>query len=743
MDVKASFKAKRLQILAGFVVVIASLGLEQFRVVESSHFLHRLDNYFYDILVRNSPRPLPSFPRVVIADIDDYSVAKKGRWPWPRAIFAQLIERLKEYGVILVAFDVVFSEPEINYALGLKDKIIHLPSANSWQPLMDTLDKLAPAVDNDLLFARAMQTHETVLGYLFYQAKLNKGALPAALLNEKEEAIQSNGLSVIQFQGYQSSLKSFIEAARFGGFVSNFPDADGLVRHGLLVAGFENKLYPSLSLAVVMRYLLVDHVSLITRPNGEGKAILTGLNVGGTVIPLNPSGQILIPFFGEAGTLPYYSIADLLDKKVPAEELAGAIVIVGSSTILLSDRHPTPVSETFPGVEINANVIAAILNQQIPTIHHSHHTKKLVEMSLLGAPLILIMPFLGPVWLIGLYLLLTAALLLGSFLLFTYKNTYFSVASFCLLLLLLALVNFLYEFVYERRQKNKIKRLFGQYVPPSHIEEMTNAAEHFSMEGETREMSVLFSDVRDFTAISESLDASTVKWLLNALFTPMTRIIFEHQGTIDKYVGDMVMAFWGAPLHDEQHAFHAVAAALAIKTALPTSIHHGQVAFPEIKLGIGISTGKMDVGDMGSEFRRAYTVIGDTVNLASRLEQLTKFYHVDILVSEATRASQDAFVWQLIDKVTVKGRQQPLAIYEPLGYQQEADAALLTQLQDYEAALAHFYQQRWSQALTAFQELQKCYPDRYLYELYIQRIMHLRTQDLPPDWNGVFVHTHK
>lgn len=743
MDVKASFKAKRLQILAGFFVLTASLCLEQFRVVESSHFLHRLDNYFYDILVRNSPRPLPSFPRVVIADIDDYSVAKKGRWPWPRSIFAQLIERLKEYGVIIVAFDVVFSEPEINYALGLKDKIIHLPSANSWQPLMDTLDRLAPAVDNDLLFAKAMQTHETVLGYLFYQAKLNKGALPPALLNEQQEAIQSDALSVIQFQGYQSSLKSFIEAARFGGFVSNFPDADGLVRHGLLVAGFDNKLYPSLSLAVVMRYLLVDHVLLLTRPNGEGKAILTGLNVGGTVIPLNPSGQILIPFFGEAGSLPYYSIADLLDKKVPAEELAGAIVIVGSSTILLSDRHPTPVSETFPGVEINANVIAAILNQQIPTIHHSHHAKKLVEMSLLGAPLILIMPFLGPVWLIILYLLLTAALLLGSFLLFTYKNTYFSVASFCLLLLLLALVNFLYEFVYERRQKNKIKRLFGQYVPPSHIEEMTNAAEHFSMEGETREMSVLFSDIRNFTAISESLDASTVKWLLNALFTPMTRIIFEHQGTIDKYVGDMVMAFWGAPLHDEQHAFHAVAAALAIKTTLPTTIQHGQVAFPEIKLGIGISTGKMDVGDMGSEFRRAYTVIGDTVNLASRLEQLTKFYRVDILVSEATRASQEAFVWQLIDKVTVKGRQQPVAIYEPLGYQQEADAALLVQLQHYEEALVLFYQQRWPEALTAFENLQRCYPDRYLYELYIQRIMHLRTQNLPPDWDGVFVHTHK
>ncbi|KTC94561.1 CHASE2 domain-containing protein [Legionella erythra] len=743
MDVKAAFKAKRLQILAGFLVLIASLGLEQFRLVASSHFLNRLDNYVYDILVRNSLRPVPHFPRVVIADIDDYSVAQKGRWPWPRAIFAQLIDRLKEYGVIIVAFDVVFSEPEINYALGLKDKVLHLPSANSWQPLIDTLDKLAPAVDNDLLFAKAMQNHETVLGYLFYQAKLNKGALPPGLVDEKQAAIQSDQLSVIQFQGYQSSLKPFMEAARFGGFVSNFPDADGLVRHGLLVAGFENKLYPSLSLAVVMRYLLVDHVSVLTRQNGEGKAILTGLNVGGTVIPLNPSGQILIPFFGEPGSLPYYSIADILDKKVPAEELAGAIVIVGSSTILLSDRHPTPVSETFPGVEINANVIAAILNQQIPTIHHANQGIKLLEMSLLGGVLTLVLPFLGPVWLIILYLFLTAAFLLGSFLLFIYKNLYFSVASFCLLLLLLVLVNFLYEFVYERRQKNKIKRLFGQYVPPSHIEEMTNAAEQFSMEGETRDMSVLFSDIRNFTAISESLDASTVKWLLNALFTPMTRIIFEHQGTIDKYVGDMVMAFWGAPLHDERHAFHAVAAALAIKTTLPTIIHHGQVTFPEIKLGIGISTGKMDVGDMGSEFRRAYTVIGDTVNLASRLEQLTKFYRVDILVSEATRASQDDFVWQMIDKVTVKGRQQPVAIYEPLGYQQEADAGLLAQLQHYEEALHYFYQQRWAEALTAFEALRTCYPDRYLYELYIQRIMHLRTQDLPADWDGVFVHTHK
>lgn len=742
MAVRGYFKAKRLQILAGFLVLTASLCLETFRAVQSSHVLHRLDNYFYDIMVRANPKPLPSLPRVVIADIDDYSVKKKGRWPWPRAVFAQLIERLKDYGAIIVAFDVVFSDPEINYALGLRDKIIHLPSVTSRQSLIDTLNQLAPAVDNDRLFAEAMQVNETVLGYLFYQNKVNKGVLPPPLVNEKQQGIASTHLSVTQFQGYQSSLASFIKAARFGGFVTNFPDDDGIVRRALLVSGFDKKLYPSLSLAVVMRYLLVDHISLLTRPNGN-QSILTGLNVGGLTIPLNPSGQILIPFFGEAGSLPYYSIADILDGTVPTAELAGAIVIVGSSTILLSDRHPTPISHTFPGVEINANVIVAMLNQQIPSLHHANQAVKWAEMTAMGVPLLFLLPFLGPVWLIIVYILLTSAILLGSLLLFLYKNTYVSVASFCLLLLLLVLVNFLYEFVYERRQKNQIKRLFSQYVPPSHIEEMTNAAGNYTMEGETREMSVLFSDIRNFTAISEALDASTVKWLLNTLFTPITRIIFEHQGTIDKYVGDMVMAFWGAPLQDERHAFHAIAAALAIKTTLPTHIHHGQAVFPEIKIGMGISTGKMDVGDMGSEFRRSYTVIGDTVNLASRLEQLTKYYHVDILVSEATQANQDAFVWQLIDKVTVSGRQQPLAIYEPLAYHQDADEALLNQLHQYAEALEKFYQQRWPEALMAFQDLQKGYPDRYLYELYTQRIMHLQTQDLPPDWDGVFVHTHK
>jgi adenylate cyclase len=290
-----------------------------------------------------------------------------------------------------------------------------------------------------------------------------------------------------------------------------------------------------------------------------------------------------------------------------------------------------------------------------------------------------------------------------------------------------------------------LKAVFGQYVPPEIVDEMNkNPDGDFGLEGESRELSVLFCDIRSFTTISESLAADELKQLLNYFFTPMTRIIFERRGTIDKYVGDMIMAFWGAPVHDPQHHQHAVLGALEMLDKLvemqPDLSARG---WPKIEIGVGINSGMMNVGDMGSEYRRAYTVIGDAVNLGSRLEGLTKYYGVRLIISESTRAGLDGIVLRCLDRVKVKGKNEPVTIYEPLGTAESVTREQLAEVEDSNRALEFYFEGEWDSAEQAFGRLQQAFPERKLFGLYLERIKHLREQGVTAGWAGVFEHTSK
>ena len=305
-------------------------------------------------------------------------------------------------------------------------------------------------------------------------------------------------------------------------------------------------------------------------------------------------------------------------------------------------------------------------------------------------------------------------------------------------------VNYSCSFIQEKRQRKKISQLFGQYVPEEYVKELIEFPENYSMEGQTREMTVLFCDIRNFTTISETLDAIGVKHLLNTFFTPITEIIFSNRGTIDKYVGDMIVAFWGAPMTDEDHTYNAILASLAIFKQLP-EINKTLVAnnLPPVNVGVGLSSGLMNVGDMGSQFRRAYTVLGDTVNLASRLQDLTKFYKVDILVNDKARANENNFIWRPIDKVTAKGRNTALTIYQPLGIVTDATPELLAELEEYQKALDEYYARNWQDAETRFTKLQSSHPNLYLYELYLERSTFFKNNPPPIEWDGTFKHLHK
>lgn len=737
-----SIKTKGIQFAFSMLCLGLTLLLQMNILPYFNPFIKRIDGLIYDAFTKLNLREQEQITRVIIIDIDEESIKAEGRWPWPRDKLATLLEQLKKAGVAVVVFDIIFSEPEKNYARGLIEKLQQLSPEN--KALIPYLEKIVPTVDSDQTFAKAIKHHDVVLSYLFHhESQIKKGQLPPALLIDNGQLINALNFPFMIFQGYNATLPLFVSSTSHQGFVSTIPDLDGTVRHGLLLAKFENKIYANLALSTVMDYLLTDHISLVTH-DSLGKPILDGIRVSGIFIPTNAHGEMLIPFWGLPGTIDSFSATKVLNNQIPLKALAGSVAIVGSSRILAADLHQSPVSQRFPGVEIQANMISGILSQQIFSEYAWDTPQGAAEMILSNMGYAIVCTVLGPILLLLLYIISLIAILGMSFWYFYVHNLYITPTYLLLSITLQTIVHFSYHFILERKKRNRLQQLFSQYIPPSHIQELTESPENYSLRGETREMTVFFSDIQKFTTLTESLDADEVKRLLNTFFTPITDIIFKHHGTIDKYVGDMIMAFWGAPIHDSEHAYHAISAALDVKSHL-SEINDTlqQERLPTLKIGMGISSGLMNVGDMGSKFRRAYTVLGDTVNLASRLQDLTRFYQIDILVSDATHANQHKFCWQAIDKVTVKGRQNPLTIYSPLGYDHAVSDEMKARIQTYEHALAAYYQQDWHQAKNLFEQLHQTQPEYYLYQLYLSRIEIFCQNPPSKDWDGTFVHIHK
>jgi len=358
---------------------------------------------------------------------------------------------------------------------------------------------------------------------------------------------------------------------------------------------------------------------------------------------------------------------------------------------------------------------------------------------------VFIVPFIQPIAIILISLLMLALVTALNLWVWSGYGLVLAIVAPLLLIILIGTADLAYGFLTEARGRRKLKAVFGQYVPPEIVDEMNRNPEgDFGLEGESRELSVLFCDIRSFTTISESLAADELKQLLNYFFTPMTRIIFERRGTIDKYVGDMIMAFWGAPVQDPQHHQHAVLAALEmLDTLARMQPELSERGWPRIEIGVGINSGMMNVGDMGSEYRRAYTVIGDAVNLGSRLEGLTKFYGVRLIVSESTRAGLEGIVLRTLDRVQVKGKNEPVDIYEPVGAADAVSAGLLQEVEESNRAMAYYFAADWVQARLAFQTLNSAHPERMLYGLYLERIQTLEEQGVKPGWDGAFRHTSK
>jgi adenylate cyclase len=452
---------------------------------------------------------------------------------------------------------------------------------------------------------------------------------------------------------------------------------------------------------------------------------------------------VLIPFRGDVGSFPYVSATDVLSGAAPGELLEGAIVLVGTSAPGLVDIRATPVSKLYIGVEAHANLVAGMLDGAIRFRPAITPRIELVALALIALATAVWLPRLAPLsgfaWVAGL-LVFVAAL---NWMAWRYMGLWLPLASLVVLVLAASVLQIIYGYFVETRRKRRLSRLFGQYVPPEIVEELDQSEADLSLEGESREMSVLFSDVRGFTTISEGLEPRELTRLMNAFLTPVTEVIQAHRGTIDKYMGDAVMAFWGAPLADREHARNAVRAALGMVARIAELQDEFRArGWPEIRIGVGISSGPMNVGNMGSRFRMAYTVLGDTVNLGSRLEGLTKQYGVDIAVSAATAAAVPDYAFREIDLVRVKGKAEPVAIYEPIGPRTAVSAHEIEDAARLAAALESYRRRAWDEADGILAALEAA-DARPLYAIYRERIRHFRGDPPPAGWDGVFVHQTK
>ena len=706
-------------------------------------FIDSLEAMIYDARLRLM-MPRERDPRIVILEIDEKSLVERerggeGRWPWPRDRLALMLDKLfNHYRVAVVGFDVVFSERDESSGVQVLEDLSNKQLSNVPQ-FRKALHEIKPKLDYDALFAERMKGRPVVLGYSFIDDPAEKGLLPQPVLTSA--SFEGERPALAKFAGYTSNLDVLQRNAASAGHFNPLPDADGITRRVPMLVEHAGKYYEPLSLAVLRFVRGMPRVKpeLTAGLAAARYARLDRLVVGRDTIPVDENAAALVPYRGARESFAYYSLIDVMRERIDVSRLQGKIVLVGATAPGLLDLRATPVDPVYPGVEIHANLIAGMLDG---TIKHQPFYALGAEFTmvlLVGLVLALWLPILTPQQSTLVTLSLAMLALAGNVAAFNYAHIVLPLASLLLAIVLLFIVNMGYGFFVEARAKRQITGLFGQYVPPELVDEMAKDPRKFSMRGESREMTVLFTDIRDFTSIAERLDPETLSQLMHEFFTPLTEIIQKYRGTIDKYMGDCIMAFWGAPMRDPHHARNAVLAALEMQRAVSDM----QAAFkarnwPEIRIGIGVNSGRMSVGNMGSRVRLAYTVVGDAVNLASRLEGVTKEYGVDILVGEDTKRAVANISFREIDRVRLKGKDTAIAIFEPLGTMDRVTGAQLEEVRGFAEALNAFRAQDWQAAEQQLIALKKRFTPAHLYELFLERIAVLRKQSPGAAWDGAF-----
>lgn len=717
--------------------------------------LEWVDSLIYDTRLR-ATMPQTMDPRIVIVDVDEKSLSEVGQWPWPRHRLARITDELFDrQRVAVLGFDVVFAEPDATsprHALeGLAAReLAHIPA------FAEQVRQLTVQLDHDQLFAKALANRPVVLGHYFTSDRDGRksGQLPPPAMSKAD--LQGKGGGFVRWTGYGANIPELAAAVRSGGYFNAITDSDGLVRAVPLVSQYGGDYFQSLALAVFRE--LMGSTTLAPGfppsrflPTGYQGLESIVVQQGDRSLPLPVDQRVssLVPYRGlggpKGGSFQYVSAADVLHGRLAPEALKGKVVLFGTTAPGLLDLRATPVGTAYPGVEVHANLISGFLDGNVPTTPDYALGYELVVVLVSGLLLALLLPRLPAARAIGLSLGMLLAVTGLNLWLYTSHGLALPLASALFMIVAAFVMNMSHGYFAESRSKRELAQLFGTYVPPELVDEMVKDPDSYTMQARARELTVVFCDMRGFTRLAETMTPEQLQTVLNQIFSRMTEVIRRHRGTIDKYMGDCVMAFWGAPLASPDHATQAVQAALEMTEAMrDINASFRARGWPEVGVGIGINTGSMLVGDMGSNIRRSYTVIGDAVNLGSRLEALSRVYGVDVVAGEATRRQAPQFHWQELGRVVVKGRAEAVRAYTPLGVRTEVpNPDLQQELAVWDGFLKAYRAQDWEKCDIHLLNLQRMRPASALYAYYASCVAQQRV--LPPDpaWDGTLRPTDK
>jgi adenylate cyclase len=699
--------------------------------------LAELRSRTFDLFQVLLPREQTSRP-VVIVDIDEDSLKEIGQWPWPRTTVADLVTKITQLGALAVGFDIIFAEP---------DRMSPAIAEQSFRGIDEaTRTKLDSLPSNDAVLADAIKNSHVVVGEF--------GSRHAEPWSKTEQTLRG-GFAVlgpdptgflVTFPGLQRNVPQIEEAAAGRGSFSIDPEKDGIIRRVPMIMEAQGTLVPSLSMEMLR---VVSHASaILVRANEAG---VQSVSVPGLVVPTDQNGQLWV-HFNKSDRDRYVSAKDILQGRVPSDRLRGRLVLIGTSATGLLDSKTTPLDPLIPGVEVHAQILESVLSKSILVNPNYAIGAELVLAVLLGIGVIVTAPMLSPAINVVLGALLIAGLIGFSFYLFAEHDllidfTYPLISSW-LIYLVLTFVNYFRE----QKQRQQIRSAFGFYLSPHMVEQLARSPEKLVLGGEERRMTILFSDVRGFTTISEHYkdDPQGLTRLMNRFLTPLTNAIIERKGTIDKYIGDAIMAFWNAPVDDPEQEANACEAALqmleraeTLNSELKTEAQAGGGQYMPLRIGIGLNTGPCVVGNMGSDFRFNYSVLGDTVNLASRLESRTKDYRLPMVIGSRTaEAAKGRFAIMEVDLILVKGKKLPEAVFTVLGRAEAEQDPRWVELRDLNAQmLARFRQQDWDGALDLIQRCRKSangFDVAGLYDMYEERIEAYRAHPPGSDWDGVY-----
>lgn len=709
--------------------------------------LQRLDDIIYDARLR-ATMPQTMDDRVVIIDIDEKSLAELGRWPWGRNKLAELVNTLfQDQQIAVLGFDVVFAEADESSGLSRLNQLADR-ELKDYPGFSDRIRQLQPSLDFDAAFARAIANRPVVMGYYLTSDKDGRanGVLPEPAL--RQAALQGRHIHATAWTGYGANIEQLAKAAPMAGFFNSITDGDGVVRSLPLLAEYNGEYYESIALAMFRvitgkpvvapgfsneRFLAKSYQGMDRVLLQQGEKALA--------IPVDERVATLVPYRGRGGvtggSFRYMSASDIVNKRLPSGALKGKVVLVGTTAPGLLDLRVTPVGETYPGVETHANVISALLDGNMLVKPDYAVGYEVVVVLLAGLLLAIGLPLLSAPRAVLLSMAVLGLLVCMNLWLYLGYGLVLPLATVLAMAVTAFGLNMSYGYFVESRSKRELANLFGTYVPPELVDEMVKDPDSYSMQATNRELTVMFCDMRGFTRMSEQMEPTQLQALLTGVFSRLTMLIRANRGTIDKYMGDCVMAFWGAPVETAEHAYLAVKSAMEMANAVrEINAEHRANGLPEIGIGIGLNTGVMCVGDMGSNIRRSYTVIGDAVNLGSRLEGLSKTYGVDIVVSESTRELAPEFAWQELDKVRVKGKEQAVSIFWPMATLDRTSADVTGEGKMWLSFLRAYRAQNWDQADVLLINLMRMNAKKYLYQLYSERVASMRLLPLDPAWDG-------